>query len=522
MKPLRIPARCMSLALVLAPFGTANAIDMPTVYNGSLDQPRVNMMIRLPGQMDPLDGNGISWVSLEDTVTWNIEGFFDTGASGILIAPSIAAAAEFNIPLEEGWVFEDVGVASTPTPFYITQPLDIRIAPYNLFVDIDNPPQPGVPNSPANYDYFNSVYTQSYSNMRAMVGPVHPNKVVPTDPFEEFFQMSSEVNVFGMPLFKDKVAVFHARSLNDFVLGGGFPDLNDLGDLLDLDLENLNWLPMLRTYVYDPGTPFNSDAVESNPGIPDTQYHIRTSYADFTRFTRVTGENAEMPSFAHNPFIGANPVNILEGVEDDTPGITINRDGAEATGSFLFDTGAAATIISTHLAEQINVRYKPGQEPGDGNDDPRLQRLVGENWVDMDNFEQFKLTIGGIDGTVQIAGFFLDGLSVPTMEGEMLNFNDVPVLVFDVGTSDPITGDEIILDGIFGMNLLFATMFIEEPLDLFGLADMPMAPGAFDWVTFDEQTGIIGLSFDERVIPEPATGLLLVGAGAAVLLRRRR
>ncbi|MRT44683.1 hypothetical protein FGX00_02305, partial [Xylella fastidiosa subsp. multiplex] len=87
---------------------------------------------------------------------------------------------------------------------------------------------------------------------------------------------------------------------------------------------------------------------------------------------------------------------------DDTPGITLGRDGQQATGSFLFDTGAAATIISTHLAEQLNIRYKSGQEPGTDNG-PRLKRLVGDTWVDLSDFEQFELTIGGIDGTMQIA-----------------------------------------------------------------------------------------------------------------------
>lgn len=502
------------IGLMLA--GSAQALDMPAVYNGSLDQPRVNMIIRLPGQMDPLDGQGID-LPLPIPIpglggpTWNIEGFLDTGASSILIAPAIAAPDEFNIPLEDGWLFEDVGVASTPTPFHITQPLEIRIAPYNFYVDIDNPPNPGVPNDPANYNYFNTVYNHAYYDMRAIVGPISHTTPVSQTPLDELADLLSQVNVFGMPLFKDKVAVFDARGLNSFVLSGdGW-----------LGMEDPDAFPMLQTYLYEPGTPFKEGTINSDPGIPQTQYHIRTNYADFTRFTRVTGDGAEMPSFAHNPFIGANPVNVLEGIPDDTPGITLGRDGQQATGSFLFDTGAAATIISTHLAEQLNIRYKPGQEPGTDNG-PRLQRLVGDTWVDLSDFEQFELTIGGIDGTVQIAGFILDSFSVPTVEGEPLNFADVPVLVFDVGTSDPVTGDTIILDGIFGMNMLFATMFIDEPLDLFGLLDAPMTPGAFDWVTFDERTGIIGLSLDPRVIiPEPATGVLLVTAGAMVLMRRR-
>src|SRR5690606_9853830 len=103
----------------------ASAVEMPQVYTGSLDQPRINMLIRIPGpvQTDPLDGTTFALdfenIEIGEATTWNLTGFLDTGASAILIATSVAAPAEFDIPMEAGWTFEDVGVAGAVTQFGI-------------------------------------------------------------------------------------------------------------------------------------------------------------------------------------------------------------------------------------------------------------------------------------------------------------------------------------------------------------------------------------------------------------------
>ena len=44
------------------------------------------------------------------------------------------------------------------------------------------------------------------------------------------------------------------------------------------------------------------------------------------------------------------------------------------------------------------------------------------------------------------------------------------------------------------MNLLFPTAFVDEPLNIF---DLQMAPGFYDWITFDEPSGLIGLQFND-------------------------
>ena len=48
-----------------------------------------------------------------------------------------------------------------------------------------------------------------------------------------------------------------------------------------------------------------------------------------------------------------------------------------------------------------------------------------------------------------------------------------------------------------------------------------ITPGAYDWITFDQPNGILGLQLTGAAVPEPAS-LALIGGVAGLLLRRRR
>src|SRR4029079_6655867 len=91
----------------------------------------------------------------------------------------------------------------------------------------------------------------------------------------------------------------------------------------------------------------------------------------------------------------------------NAPGVTLGLGGQSTTGSFLLDTGAAASTISLAQAANLHVRYAPGtlgtENPSLEIFDPSSPELPGTAIAD-----QFKLTIGGIGGTKSIAGFYLD------------------------------------------------------------------------------------------------------------------
>jgi hypothetical protein len=155
-------------------------------------------------------------------------------------------------------------------------------------------------------------------------------------------------------------------------------------------------------------------------------------------------------------------------------------------------------MISTGLAAQLAVRYRPGTET---TEDPKLETYDPSNPGATGTLiaDQFQVAIGGVGGTKTVAGFFLKSLLVRTMEGNAANDNDpkhfkfldAPVLINDITLREDLT-----LDGIFGMNFLLGTALIET-VDIGGGIKFPLpvalAPGAFDWAVFDEPNGLLKL-----------------------------
>ena len=164
--------------------------------------------------------------------------------------------------------------------------------------------------------------------------------------------------------------------------------------------------------------------------MPKVDRTVMLSYASFARFTRTEPAGAQAPALADNPFVGPSPVapslarraaaanrpagngtatrarpNAAAG--GDIPPVVVTLNGKQSAGSWLLDTGAAASMISTAQAKQLGVTYAEGTE---GTDAPKLDGAPHN--------EQFTFTVGGVGGQKKMAGFFLDTLTLPTREGD--------------------------------------------------------------------------------------------------------
>ena len=456
----------MALTVFAAASPPAQAVDIQGVQPIAFDQPQINVMLQ------PAAGGNPYMADLGLGVdVFNITAFLDTGSSGIVIDPR--TATPLGIPLAPGVVFEDVAIGGG-TKFNVSQPVNVGFASsVNLDVGI--------------LSKVNTAYDQRANSIRLQVGPTN----VTPNPFGE------ALDIVGMPAMMGKTVVMDPKPVNNPVL----PDY-------------------MRTYIYDQGTPFDAGQAESNPGIPATSHHVSLSYGNFDRFTQTTPVGAAPATQNHNPFIGPNPVRQFEvnPPPDDTPPISISYNGLHAEGSFLLDTGAVGSFISTKLAESLNVRYVPGTF---GTDDPLLE--VFDPLADVDApgvviGKQFLLPVQGIGGTVTVSGFFLDSLLLRTQEGgtnpddpNHIHYLGTPVFVTDIELTDALTQQPLTLDGIFGMNFLIASAFLFPDLNI---GDTAFGP--YDWVTFDEPNGVLGLDLGLQV-PEPGS-IVLAAAGAIALL----
>jgi hypothetical protein len=424
----------------------AAPIDIEGVYNASLDQPRVYALVRESPTGDPLSASD----PMSGVETFTFEAFYDTGASGMLLSKETADALGVTRATHNGEpvLFEDVGVGGSSF-FGVSTPLYTSLAPYGADRDVDN------------IATFEQVYDQKFGPLRAQIAREEAGELLPP------------LDVFGMPTMQGKVVVMDARPLkSDDPMAFG----------------------LMKTYPYNPGTPYNPADDGNNPGIAPTNLHVDLSYAHFGRFTGVSPEGAAGPTMRYNPFIGPNPLLALDPTipPDYTPGITVGRGSQTFTGSWLFDTGAAASILSLHGAEAVGVTYAPGTYHTDA---PKLVDAQGNAVAD-----QFSLQIGGVGGSFTAAGFFLDSMVLPTMEGQPIRYLRAPVLVADISVSDPHSGQDLTLDGVFGMNFLVSSMMVD------GMSLGDVSAGAYDWIVFDEPNGVLGLNLPGRAAHSTVLG----------------
>ena len=315
------------------------------------------------------------------------------------------------------------------------------------------------------------------------------------------------IDIVGTPGMVNKVVVMDPKPLDPIAR-------DPLGWFDDPTAGSMN------TYVYDHDNQPVFTGNADSPGVPTTNRHVKLTNVSLDRFTQTTPFGAQGPTLSHNPFIGPNPLSKIDPTvpAGDSPGVTVSFQGHYFTGSFLFDTGAASSMISTAVARALNVQYVPGLEPSATNASPTLEALDSATGLWSTVANQFQLSISGIGGdSEKIAGFYLDMLSLPTIEGDPIRFIKAPVLVCDITLTDPVTKQSLTLDGDFGMNYLVASAeIIDDPIWPFG----NMQEGPFNWIVYNEPEGILGLDVKSSAVPEPAT-LVLLAVGLAMLGLRR-
>ena len=246
------------------------------------------------------------------------------------------------------------------------------------------------------------------------------------------FQISREeaelepLDVLGIPVMAGRTVVL--KPIKDF-------------DFFEEDDDEWEW-PIFYADIKDP----------NDPNIPQTDFQVALRFEKY-----ISPSNPQnippLPVLAYNPVID---------------NITVERGGASSTGNWLFDTGGMVSAISVAQGVALGLT--------DSNGDPIVP-------VD------FSVLIGGIGGEVEIPGFIIDKLSVPTLSGFNLVFINARVCVHDIAVWNEDIGDFIILDGIFGDNFICASMNLET-------WDISSTP--FDNIVIDTRNALLG--FD--VAPE--------------------
>lgn len=205
---------------------------------------------------------------------------------------------------------------------------------------------------------------------------------------------------------------------------------------------------------------FSADVKDANdPTIPKVDFNVALRFEKYI-YPSNPANVPPLPVLAYNPVID---------------NIVADNEGVSSVGDWLLDTGATASLISISQAASLG-----------------LTDIWGEPVVTPD----FYLTIGGIGGMVEIPGYYIDSLTVPTLAGYNIVYKNAPVAVHDIAVFDEDTGDFTILDGVFGSNFLCLSAKIEMgiPVDL--------APTCFDKIIIDTRNALLGFSvFEECPLP---------------------
>ena len=162
-------------------------------------------------------------------------------------------------------------------------------------------------------------------------------------------------------------------------------------------------------------------------GGPYPMLYMETALLDELPVGLPSARTIKIP-LAYNNYVPGDPP-ISAATNPVIPGVRLAdalTSMVPTTGrEWLFDSGASVTIISKSVASEVGL---------------------DENTPVVST-----VTIGGIGGTINIFGYEIDELILPSSDQTQLIFTDAVVYVIDWDSSEDLP---VGLDGIFGMNLI--------------------------------------------------------------------
>ena len=200
---------------------------------------------------------------------------------------------------------------------------------------------------------------------------------------------------------------------------------------------------------------FYADIYEPNDSnIPDIDFEVPLRFEKYV-FTDSPENVPPFPVMAYNPVID---------------GIVAEHNSVSCEGTWLFDTGGQLSLISVAQAVKFGLTDE-----------------IGQAIITPD----FSALVGGVGGLIEVPGFIIDKLKIPTLGGFDLVYKDAYVIVHDIGVFDYDLNDTVILDGVFGSNFLSASMRVIDgwPADIAGTV--------FDNIVIDMRTAMLGFDVND-------------------------
>ena len=243
---------------------------------------------------------------------------------------------------------------------------------------------------------------------------------------------------------------------------GRFQVRENIAGLLEQPLDIIGMPAMLgHVVVLDSGATnsleyFAADIKKPNdPTIPKVHLEVALRLRSFLHL-RNPDNIPPLPVMASNPVID---------------NVVIQRKNRTSRGEWLLDTGATISLISVRQATRLGLTDENGKP------------LVKPD---------FLLPLGGIGRMVQVPGFEVDRLIIPTLSGHNLVFRRARIGVHDIMFLDQKKREFVSLDGVFGSNFLCASVQLQDflPGDI--------SETVFDKVVIDMQRAVMGFRFRRK------------------------